>query len=48
LVRASVNGASHDEVNLSFMVSMVKSLRPRDSVEAMLVAQMVSVHVMAM
>ena len=27
---------------------MVKSIRPRDSVEAMLVAQMVSVHVMAM
>src|SRR5215468_6563241 len=42
LVRASVNGASHDEVNLSFMLAMVKSLRPRDSVEAMLVAQMVS------
>ena len=27
---------------------MVKSIKPRDSVEAMLVAQMVSVHVMAM
>jgi hypothetical protein len=26
---------------------MVKNLKPRDSVEAMLVAQMVSVHVMA-
>jgi hypothetical protein len=48
LVRASANGASPDEVNLSFMISMVRSLRPRDSVEAMLVAQMVSVHVMAM
>src|SRR5438105_12153677 len=48
LVRASASGGSADEVNLSFMVSMVKSLRPRDSVEAMLVAQMVSVHVMAM
>jgi hypothetical protein len=48
LVRASVNGDSPDEVNLSFMISMVKSLKPRDSVEAMLVAQMVSVHVMAM
>jgi hypothetical protein len=48
LVRASVSGGSHDEVNLSFMISMVKSLKPRDSVEAMLVAQMVSVHVMAM
>src|SRR6201991_3081996 len=48
LVRASVNGGTHDEVNLSFMISMATSLKPRDSVEAMLVAQMVSVHVMAM
>src|SRR5882757_6180451 len=48
LVRASVSGGSPDEVNVSFMISMVKSIRPRDSVEAMLVAQMVSVHVMAM
>ena len=48
LVRASASGGGPDEVNLSFMISMVKSLKPRDSVEAMLVAQMVSVHVMAM
>src|SRR5882757_5564002 len=48
LVKASVNGGKPDEVNLSFMISMVKSIRPRDSIEAMLVAQMVSVHVMAM
>jgi hypothetical protein len=48
LVKASVSGEKPDEVNLSFMVSMVKSIRPRDSVEAMLVAQMVCVHVMAM
>ena len=48
LVRASVSGGSPDEVNVAFMISMVKSIRPRDSVEAMLVAQMVSVHVMAM
>jgi hypothetical protein len=48
LVRASASGGSADETNLSFMISMVKSIRPRDSVEAMLVAQMVSVHVMAM
>jgi hypothetical protein len=48
LVRASVSGGSADEVNLAFMISMVKSIRPRDSVEAMLVAQMVAVHVMAM
>ncbi len=48
LVKASVSGEKPDEVNLSFMISMVKSIKPRDSVEAMLVAQMVSVHVMAM
>jgi len=48
LVRASVNDGKPDEANLSFMISMIKSIKPRDSVEAMLVAQMVSVHVMAM
>jgi hypothetical protein len=48
LVKASVSGESPDEVNLAFMISMVRSIKPRDSIEAMLVAQMVSVHVMAM
>ena len=48
LVKASVSGESPDEVNLSFMISMVRSIKPRDSIEAMLVAQMVSLHVMAM
>ncbi|WP_076866744.1 hypothetical protein [Bradyrhizobium mercantei] len=48
LVKASVSGGKPCEVNLAFMISMVKSIRPRDAVEAMLVAQMVSVHVMAM
>jgi hypothetical protein len=48
LVKASVNGQKPDAVNLAFMISMVESIKPRDAVEAMLVAQMVSVHVMAM
>jgi hypothetical protein len=48
LVKASVSGEKSDEINLSFMISMVKNIKPRDSVEAMLVAQMVCVHVMAM
>jgi len=48
LVKASVNGPKPDPANLAFMISMVESIRPRDGVEAMLVAQMVSVHVMAM
>jgi hypothetical protein len=38
LVKASVSGESPDEVNLSFMISMVKSIKPRGSIEAMLVA----------
>jgi hypothetical protein len=38
LVKASVNGERPDEVTLAFMISMVRSIRPRDSVEAMLVA----------
>ena len=48
LVRASVSGTKPDAVNIAFMISMVKSIKPRDAIEAMLVAQMVSVHVMAM
>ena len=48
LARASVKGKKPDAVNLAFMISMVESIRPRDAVEAMLVTQMVSVHVMAM
>ena len=48
LVKASVSGDKPDAVNLAFMLSMIRSIKPRDGVEAMLVAQMVSVHVMAM
>ena len=48
LVKASVSGEKPDPATLAFMISMVESIKPRDSVEAMLVAQMVSVHVMAM
>lgn len=48
LVRASAGGGTPDEITLGFMLSMVKGIAPRDAIEAMLVAQMVSVHVMAM
>ncbi len=48
LTRTSSKGQKPDAINLAFMISMVRSIRPRDSIEAMLVAQMVSVHVMAM
>jgi len=33
------DGQRPDEVNLAFMISMVKSIKPRDSVEAMLVGK---------
>ncbi len=36
LVKASANRQKPDEVNLTFMISMVKSIKPRDSIEAML------------
>lgn len=48
LVKASVIGQKPDEANLAFMISMMKSIGPRDSIEAMLAAQMVCVHVTAM
>ena len=48
LIKASVHGRKRDPHCLAFMLSMVESIKPRDSIEAMLVAQMVSVHVMAM
>lgn len=48
LVKASVIGQKPDAGNLAFMISMMKSIAPRDSVEAMLAAQMVAVHVTAM
>ncbi|WP_407113935.1 hypothetical protein [Bradyrhizobium sp. LMG 9283] len=48
LVKASAIGQKPDEANLAFMISTIKSIAPKDSIEAMLVSQMVSVHVAAM
>jgi hypothetical protein len=48
LVKASVIGRKPDAANLALMISMVESIKPRDNIEAMLVAQMVAVHVAAM
>jgi hypothetical protein len=48
LMKASVINHKPDEANLAFVISMVKSIAPRDSIEAMLATQMVSVHVAAM
>jgi len=48
LAKASAIGQKPDEENLAFMISMIRSIAPRDSVEAMLLSQMASVHVAAM
>lgn len=48
LVKASAVARKPDQGNLAFMVSMLKSIAPRDSLEAMLAAQMVSIHVASM
>ncbi|QQN66096.1 hypothetical protein JIR23_10610 [Bradyrhizobium diazoefficiens] len=48
LVKASAVARKPDQGNLAFMVSMLKSIAPRDALEAMLAAQMVSIHVASM
>ena len=48
LVKASAVACKPEQGNLSFMVSMLKSIAPKDSLEAMLAAQMVSIHVASM
>ena len=48
LVKASVIAQKPDEANLAFMISMIRSIAPRDSIEAMLVAQMVCIHALTM
>ncbi|MCS3727944.1 hypothetical protein [Bradyrhizobium betae] len=48
LTKASAVARKPDQGNLAFMVSTLKSIAPKDSLESMLAAQMVSVHVAAM
>lgn len=48
LVKASAVARRPDQGNLSFMVSTLKNIAPKDSLEAMLAAQMVSIHVASM
>jgi len=48
LVRASIKEGKYDENAVNFMASVIKSVKPRDELEAMLAAQMAAVHVAAM
>jgi hypothetical protein len=45
---AASYGGKVDEQELNFMLSVVKGIKPRDQVEAMLAAQMAAVHVATM
>jgi hypothetical protein len=45
---ATAGGGEVDEQKLNFMFSIVKGLKPRDQIEAMLAAQMAAVHTAAM
>ena len=48
MANAISRGNKADESELNFMVSIVKDIKPRDHIEAMLAAQMACVHVMSM
>jgi hypothetical protein len=48
LVKASAVACRRDQGNFAFMISTIKSIAPKDSLESMLAAQMVSIHLAAM
>jgi hypothetical protein len=49
LIRQLANAVSQgDETNLNFMLSIIKGIKPRDQLEAMLGAQMAAVHMATM
>jgi hypothetical protein len=48
LVDATQQGGAANEESANFMLSVIKGIKPRDQVEAMLAAQMAAVHVSAM
>jgi hypothetical protein len=48
LANASASGREGNEEELGFMLSLVKGVKPKDEVEAMLAAQMAAVHLAMM
>jgi hypothetical protein len=45
---AEASGGEVDEQQLNFMLAVVKGIKPRDQMEAMLAAQMAAVHTATM
>ena len=48
LVNASSKGGQVEEVDLNFMVSVIKGVEPRDQIETMLAIQMAAIHSLIM
>jgi hypothetical protein len=48
LVTVSIEGSKINERRLNFMLSVIKGVKPRDQLEAMLAAQMAAVHLASM
>lgn len=48
LANAGSQGREIDEDGLNFMLSVIKDIKPRDQLEAMLAAQMAAIHTMTM
>ncbi|MDI1346469.1 MAG: hypothetical protein PSV22_20605 [Pseudolabrys sp.] len=48
LANAGSQGGQVDERGLNFMVSVIKDIKPRDQLEAMLAAQMAAIHMTTM
>ena len=48
LVNAGSQGSEISEAGVNFMLSVVKGIKPRDQLEAMLAAQMAAIHVATM
>ena len=48
LVDAGSRGGEADEANVNFMLSVIKGIKPKDHLEAMLAAQMAAIHMATM
>ena len=48
LANAGSHGREIDEANVNFMLAVVKDIKPRDQLEAMLAAQMAAIHMTTM
>jgi hypothetical protein len=48
LAKVTLKGSEVDEIDLNFMISVIRGIEPRDQIESMLAAQMAAVHMASM